>query len=101
MIDRYHFNAEVKFNAAYLDKHQWWLFHAVAFVGLYTEVWLINISLFRSLNDPGSMVYLRLHHGYTIPDLANYKLSNQRIGPFKIIEAVGKSKQAYRLEYPR
>ena len=50
--------------------------------------------------EAGSMVYLRLHQGYTIPGLANKKLSNQRVGPFKVIEAVGKSKQAYRLELP-
>lgn len=48
----------------------------------------------------GSMVYLRLHQGYTIPGLANKKLSNQRVGPFKVLEAVGSSKQAYRLELP-
>ena len=50
--------------------------------------------------QPRFMIYLRLHQGYTISGLANKKLSNQRVGPFKIIEAVNKSKQAFRLELP-
>ena len=45
----------------------------------------------------GSMVYLRLHHGYSIPGV-NPKLSNQRVGPFKVIERVGNL--AYRLDLP-
>ena len=45
----------------------------------------------------GSLVYLRLHHGYSIPGV-NHKLSNQRIGPFKVLKKVGNL--AYRLELP-
>lgn len=45
----------------------------------------------------GSLVYLRLHHGYSIPGV-NPKLSNQRVGPFKVLEKVGNL--AYRLELP-
>lgn len=37
----------------------------------------------------GDKVYLRLHQGYTIPGLANPKLSEQRVGPFKVLEKVG------------
>ena len=46
----------------------------------------------------GSMVFLRLHQGYKIPGVGNHKLSNQRVGPFKVLEKVGKL--AYRLELP-
>ena len=46
----------------------------------------------------GSKAYLRLHHGYKIPGLTNHKLHNQRVGPFKVLEKVGKL--AYRLELP-
>ena len=42
-------------------------------------------------------VFLRLHHGYSIPGL-NRKLSQQRAGPFKVLAKVGH--HAYRLELP-
>ena len=45
---------------------------------------------------PGSHAYLRLHHDYIISRLINRKLSNQRVGPFKIIEKI--NNLAYRLE---
>ena len=45
----------------------------------------------------GSMVYLRLHHEYSIPGV-NPKLSNQRVGPFKVLKKIGNL--AYRLELP-
>ena len=46
----------------------------------------------------GDKAYFRLHHGYTIPGITNHKLSNQRAGPFKIMEKVGNL--AYRLRLP-
>lgn len=46
----------------------------------------------------GDSVFLKLHHGYSIPGLSSRKLSQQRVGPFKILEKVGH--QAYRLELP-
>lgn len=46
----------------------------------------------------GSEVFLKLHHGYSIPGLANRKLSQQRVGPFKVLAKVGPL--AYRLELP-
>lgn len=46
------------------------------------------------------MIYLRLHQGYTIPGLANKKLSQQRVGPFRVIEAIDKGMQAWRLDLP-
>ncbi len=46
----------------------------------------------------GSKAYLRLHHGYEIPGIGNRKLHHQRVGPFKILEKIGKL--AYRLELP-
>ena len=53
----------------------------------------------KNLSVPrGSSVYLRLHHGYKIPGVENHKLHNQRVGPFKILEKVGRL--AYRLDLP-
>lgn len=46
----------------------------------------------------GDSAFLKLHHGYTIPGLPNKKLSQQRVGPFKILERVGSL--AYRLQLP-
>jgi len=43
--------------------------------------------------------FLRLGAGYSIPAVRKQKLAQQRIGPFKIIEVVGKGK-AYRLQLP-
>lgn len=37
----------------------------------------------------GDKVYLRLHQGYIISGLANHKLSNQRVGPFSVLEKIG------------
>ena len=52
----------------------------------------------KSINlKEGSLVYLRLHHGYSIPGV-NPKLSNQRVGPFKVLKKVGNL--AYKLELP-
>ena len=46
----------------------------------------------------GDRVFLKLHSGYSIPGVSNKKLSQQRVGPFKVIERVGQL--AYRLELP-
>lgn len=46
----------------------------------------------------GSSVYLRLHNGYEIPDIRNHKLHQQRAGPFKVLDKIGRL--AYRLELP-
>ena len=46
----------------------------------------------------GDRVFLRLHHGYTLPDVTNRKLSNQRAGPFKVVRKIGYL--AYELELP-
>ena len=55
-------------------------------------------STHKALNlREGSMAYLRLHHGYSIPGV-NPKLSNQRVGPFKVLKKVGNL--AYQLELP-
>ena len=48
--------------------------------------------------ENGQNVFLKLHHGYSIPGLANRKLSQQRAGPFKVLAKVGRL--AYRLELP-
>lgn len=45
----------------------------------------------------GDEAYLKLHHGYSLPG-ANKKLSQQRAGPFKIIQKVGHL--AYGLKLP-
>jgi hypothetical protein len=50
----------------------------------------------------GDMVYIKLakfaQSGYTLPNDTSKKLSEQRVGPFKILETVGRL--AYRLEIP-
>jgi len=43
--------------------------------------------------------FLRLGVGYSIPAVQKQKLAQQRVGPFKILEVVGKGK-AYRLQLP-
>lgn len=48
--------------------------------------------------DVGKRVYLRLHHGYTLQEAANKKLSNQRAGLFEITQKIGRL--AYRLKLP-
>jgi hypothetical protein len=46
----------------------------------------------------GDKVYLRLHHGYTLPSTIKSKISQQRAGPFIVEATVGKN--AYRLALP-
>ena len=46
----------------------------------------------------GDYTFLKLHYGYTLPGVANRKLSYQRAGPFKITRKVGYL--AYELELP-
>ena len=41
------------------------------------------------------IIYLRLHQKYTILNLTNKKLSNQRVDFFKIIKTIDKLKQIY------
>ena len=43
------------------------------------------------------LIYLRLHQDYTILDLFNKKLSNQRVDSFKILKTVDNN-QIYRLQ---
>ena len=47
---------------------------------------------------PGDKVLLRLYKGYSIPSAKSRKLSQQYIGPFEVLERVGRL--AYRLELP-
>lgn len=44
------------------------------------------------------LAFLKLHAGYSILSLPNKKLSQQRVGPFHILQKIGKL--AYRLELP-
>ena len=46
----------------------------------------------------GEAAFLRLHHDYSIPSAKSRKSSQQYVGPFRILERVGK--QAYRLDIP-
>ena len=48
--------------------------------------------------EEGQGAFLKLQHGYTIPGLANRKLSQQRVGPFKVLKKKGNL--AYHLELP-
>ena len=46
----------------------------------------------------GEEAFLRLHHGYQIPSVTSKKIGQQYVGPFRILERIGK--QAYRLDIP-
>ena len=46
----------------------------------------------------GDWVNLCLHRGYKIPGLENKKIGQQFVGPFRVIERIGKL--AYRLDLP-
>src|ERR1700694_2059260 len=46
----------------------------------------------------GSMVFLRLGSGYKMKGIPKQKLGMQRVGPFRIIDKVGRL--AYKLEFP-
>jgi transposase InsO family protein len=48
--------------------------------------------------NPGNWVNIRLHRGYTLPGLKRPKTSQQFVGPFRILERVGRL--AYRLDLP-
>jgi signal transduction protein with GAF and PtsI domain len=45
--------------------------------------------------NEGEEVFIKLHAGYSLPSTIRAKLSNQRAGPIKIIQKVGKL--AYKL----
>ena len=48
--------------------------------------------------DVGDMVFLRLHHGYHLPGRPAKAYSQQRAGPYRVLERVGRL--AYRLDIP-
>lgn len=70
---------------------------AIAFANTVTKARYDKKHVALNLQE-GAAVYLKLHHGYRIPGLVNRKLSQQRVGPFKILQKVGNL--AYRLELP-
>ena len=44
------------------------------------------------------IIYFRFHQNYTISNLINKKLSNQKVDFFKILKSIDKFKQTYRLK---
>ena len=46
----------------------------------------------------GDYALLRLHRGYSVPSITNRKLGQQYVGPFQVVERVGRL--AYRLDIP-
>ncbi len=46
----------------------------------------------------GDLVNLRLHRGYRVPAITSKKIGPQLVGPFKVLERIGRL--AYRLELP-
>lgn len=70
---------------------------AIAFANTVTKARYDKLHTALHLK-PGDLVYLKLHHGYKIPGLSNRKLSQQRVGPFKILAKVGNL--AYKLDLP-
>lgn len=69
---------------------------AIAFANAMAKTRYDSSHLAIKLKE-GSRAFLRLHHGYSIPGV-NPKLSNQRVGPFKVLEKIGNL--AYRLDLP-
>lgn len=70
---------------------------AIAFANVFMKLRYDSKHLAVNFK-PGEEAFLNLHHGYTIPGLSNRKLAQQRVGPFKIIDKVGRL--AYRLQLP-
>jgi hypothetical protein len=48
---------------------------------------------------PGDWAFIKLHHGYEIPGQKHPKFSQQRTGPFIVLEVYGKG-NAYKLDLP-
>ena len=48
--------------------------------------------------NKGDLVNLRLYRGYYVPGVISKKISQQLVGPFKILERIGRL--AYKLELP-
>lgn len=48
--------------------------------------------------EVGNLVNLRLHRGYRVPGITSKKIGPQLVGPFRILERIGRL--AYRLELP-
>ena len=72
---------------------------AITFVNALNKVkYDLYYKIITFVIETKFMIYLQLHQKYTISNLTNKKLSNQRINFFKIIKAVEKSKQIYRLK---
>ena len=46
----------------------------------------------------GDMVNLRLHRGYSVPSITKRKIDQQFVGPFRVVERIGRL--AYRLQLP-
>ena len=74
---------------------------AVAFANAKAKIQYDSRHKPLLLNE-GDQVYLRLHHGYSLQahkeSKANNKLSEQRVGPFKVISKIGQ--HAYKLDIP-
>ena len=70
---------------------------AMAFAAVLMKARYDAKHLILNLKE-GDEVFLKLHHGYSIPGLANRKLSQQRVGPFKVLAKVGQL--AYKLQLP-
>ena len=67
----------------------------IVFVNIMVKIYYDESYMLISLLKE-SKTYLRLHHDYKISKLVNYKLYNQRVKSFKILEKMGKL--AYRLK---
>ena len=70
---------------------------AIAFLNTILKKYYNKKHILLYLKE-GSYAYLKLHYRYKIPRLTNRKLSQQRAGPFKVLEKVGNL--VYQLELP-
>ena len=67
----------------------------IVFINIIIKIYYDESYMLISLLKE-SKTYLRLYYDYKISELVNYKLYNQRVESFKILEKV--SKLAYRLK---